>query len=288
MAVNEDGHICADCEIVSSVDEAEALFKEGLLIGISDDGKEITEAEKHGATITDLSDDIQALTEGEDLSDDFIEKATTIFESAVGSRVAAAKETITEEVTETVREEMNEKVEDRLKVAIDEWREENKVAIEHKLRTEMNDQFIEGLASLFEQHYFQVPEERFDLVEKLATEVEDTKGKLDEEIEKRIDAEKSLVEARKAIFFLNVCEGLADTQKAKLQELASTLETSLTYEDFTAKLETLKESYFAAGKTSVTESSDGVPAGDLLTDDETETHVSAGSLEDEMMSFLRK
>jgi hypothetical protein len=201
-----------------------------------------------------MHDDIQALfADDQTISEDFKSKAATIFEARVFDRVAQIQEEIEseyagmlEEAVETIKADLTEKVDDYLNYVVEQWMEENQIAIESGLRSEITEDFIAGLRNLFAENYINVPEESVDLVEELAAKVEELETKLNEEIETNIVYKKALTEAIKEQLTVEVCEGLTATQVEKIKSLAESVDFS-TEEEFVEKLETLRENYFPSG-----------------------------------------
>jgi hypothetical protein len=201
-----------------------------------------------------MKEDVNALF-GDDstISEDFKSKAVTIFEARVIDRVTQIQEEIEsqyadmlEEAVETIKQDLTEKVDDYLNYVVEQWMEENEIAIESGLRSEITEDFIAGLRNLFAENYINVPEDKVDLVEELAAKVEDLETKLNEEIETNIEYKKALTEAFKEQLTVEVCEGLTATQVEKLKSLAESVDFS-TEEEFVEKLETLRENYFPSG-----------------------------------------
>jgi hypothetical protein len=201
-----------------------------------------------------MKEDVNALF-GDDqtISEDFKSKAATIFEARVFDRVAQIQEEIEseyasmlEEAVETIKTDLTEKVDDYLNYVVEQWMEENQIAIESGLRSEITEDFIAGLRNLFAENYINVPEESVDLVEELAAKVEELETKLNEEIETNIVYKKALTEAIKEQLTVEVCEGLTATQVEKIKSLAESVDFS-TEEEFVEKLETLRENYFPSG-----------------------------------------
>ena len=197
-----------------------------------------------------VEDDINALVEGEELSEDFKAKAATIFEAAINSKVkgieeqlvASYEEKLVEEVA-SIKEELKDRVDSYLEYVADEWIAENQLAVESGLKEEMTESFISGMKSLFEEHYVTIPEEKYDVIESMVDKLDEMEGKLNEQIEKNVALNKRLAESVSDVVFAEVTEGLAQTQKDKLAGLVDNVE----FESETAyreKLETLKESYF--------------------------------------------
>ena len=200
-----------------------------------------------------VSDDIDAMFGDENISEEFKSKVSTIFEARVTDRINTIKEEIEaeyssmlEEAVESIRTDLTEKVNDYLDYIVEEWMKQNEVAIEKGLRTEMVEDFIGGLRNLFAEHYIDVPAEKVDLVDELATKVEGLEDKLNEEIQRGIEYKKQLTEAKKIEVVRTVCEGLTSTQVEKIKSLAESVEFS-TEEEYQEKLETIRENYFPSG-----------------------------------------
>jgi len=198
----------------------------------------------------DVSDDVKALVEGEDLSEEFQTKAATIFEAAVKSKLRGEVERLEMENTQTVAEEieafkkeLTEKVDSYLDYVVKEWMQENELAIDRGLKGEIAEDFITGLKALFEEHYIDVPDEKYDILEGQAQKIEDLESKLNETIEKMtaMNKEKSTLVREQVI--AKVSTDLAETEKEKFEGLVEDVEFA-DEETFTAKLNTLKESYF--------------------------------------------
>jgi len=212
------------------------------------------EAEVDGEMVAeDLSADIDAIFGDENISEEFKSKVSTIFEARVTDRINTIKEEIEaeyssmlEEAVESIRTDLTEKVNDYLDYIVEEWMKQNEVAIEKGLRTEMVEDFIGGLRNLFAEHYIDVPAEKVDLVDELATKVESLEDKLNEEIQRGIEYKKQLTEAKKIEVVRTVCEGLTSTQVEKIKSLAESVEFS-TEEEYQEKLETIRENYFPSG-----------------------------------------
>ena len=200
----------------------------------------------------DLSDDVRALLEGENLSEEFAQKATTIFEAAVVSRINQIAEGIQselaeqfEEAVDTIKEEMAGKIDEYLNYMAEEWMAENKLAVETGLRAEIAEEFIAGLRNLFVENYIDIPEDKVNVVEEMAGRIAELEDELNEQINKSIDLSKQVNEQKKVEAVYAVCEGLTQTQAEKLRALAEGVEFT-TEEEFASKMETLKESYFKA------------------------------------------
>jgi len=201
-------------------------------------------------TEVDYSDDINALSEGEQLSEEFTAKAKTIFEAVVKAKLVSAveamqeqyKKDLVEEVT-TIREELTQRVDSYLEYVSTEWVEENALQIENGIKSELSESFMTGLKGLFEEHYVTIPEEKYDVLEGMVERLDEMESKLNEQIERNVQLNHRLSEAVSDTIFNEVTEGLALTQKEKLASLAEGVEFE-SESDYRGKLETLKESYF--------------------------------------------
>ena len=211
------------------------------------------EAEVEG-TMIDVKEDIDALfADDATISEEFKSKVSTIFEARVSDKISQITEeqesrfaSILEESVEAIKEDLTEKVNDYLSYVVEQWIADNEIAIESGLRSELTEDFISGLRNLFVEHYIDVPADKVDLVEELATKVEALESQLNEEIERSIDLSKSLVESRKVEITHEVTEGLTATQVEKIKSLAESVDYS-TEEEYKAKLETIRENYFPSG-----------------------------------------
>ena len=213
-------------------------------------GAESVKKESLDIDSVDVSEDVKALVEGEDLSEEFTTKAATIFEAAVKSKLRGEVERLEMESTQTVAEEietfkkeLTEKVDSYLDYVVKEWMQENELAIDRGLKGEIAEDFITGLKALFEEHYIDVPDEKYDILEGQAQKIEDLESKLNETIEKMtaMNKEKSTLVREQVI--AKVSTDLAETEKEKFEGLVEDVEFA-DEESFTAKLNTLKESYF--------------------------------------------
>tara|TARA_B100000524_G_scaffold94295_1_gene44481 strand:+ start:825 stop:1919 length:1095 start_codon:yes stop_codon:yes gene_type:complete len=198
----------------------------------------------------DIEADVQALLEGEELSEEFEAKARTIFEAAVKTKVSemqaslqeAYENTLVEEVA-SIREELSGRVDSYLEYVADEWFQENALAVEAGLKSEITESFLDGMKSLFEDHYVTIPEEKYDVLESMVDKLDEMEGKLNEQIERNVALNRRLAESTADVVFAEVAEGLADTQKDKLATLAENVEFE-SDSDYREKLVTLKKSYF--------------------------------------------
>ena len=243
----EEGEEIVD-EVVS---EEEATDEE-----VVEEEDEATYAEAPQLTEIDIEEDVNALLGGEDLSEEFKEKARTIFEAALKSKIAEATEVLEAQYAERLEEgvaearaELAERVDSYLEYVSDEWFTENALVIEHALKTEMTESFLSGMKSLFEEHYVQIPEEKYDVLESMVDKLDDMETKLNEQIEKNIALNSRLSESVADGVLDEVSEGLAQTQKEKLASLAESVEFE-SEEAYREKLNTLKESYFNSKKES--------------------------------------
>ncbi|MCK9369342.1 hypothetical protein M0R04_05335 [Candidatus Dojkabacteria bacterium] len=198
----------------------------------------------------DVEQDMDAIFEDGTISEDFKEKAATIFEARVLDRVNQLEEEIEtryagmlEEAVQQIQEDLSQKVDDYLSYVVEQWIEQNEVAIESGLRNELSEDFINGLKNLFVEHYIDVPEDKVDLVDELSGKVVDLETKLDEEINRGIEYRKALIESKKSEVVHTVCEGLTDTQVEKIKTLAESVEFS-TEDEYRGKLDTIRNSYF--------------------------------------------
>ena len=232
----------------------------------------------------DIEEDVNALLGGEELSEDFKNKAKTIFEAAINAKVAEIKESLEVQYQEKLAEEIEaakeslaERVDSYLEYVADEWFEENALAVESGLKTEMTESFLGGMKSLFEEHYVTIPEDKYDVLESMVAKLDDMETKLNEQIDKNIGLNKRLAESTADSVLSVVSEGLAATQKEKLASLAESVEFE-SEEEYREKLETLKESYFSRTPVSTSEAPQTLSEGV----DTTEAPVSNG-----MEAYLR-
>jgi hypothetical protein len=231
-------------EIIAESDEAEEE-----LIEVEEEGaEELPELTDE----VDVEEDVNALLGGEELSEEFRDKAKTIFEAALKSKVVEIREALearyeaqlVEEV-EAMKGELIERVDSYLEYVADEWVTENALQIEQGLKTEMTESFLQGMKGLFEEHYVTIPEDRYDVVESMVTKLDEMETKLNEQIEKNIHLNQRLAESVADGILADVAEGLTTTQKDKLASLAEGVEFE-SEESYKEKLATLKESYFKA------------------------------------------
>lgn len=197
----------------------------------------------------DYSEDVDAIFENT-VSEDFKQKAAVIFEARVQDRVNQIQEQLETEYTKNlqeavkeIQEELQEKIDTYLSYVIDEWMEDNKLAIEAGLRTELAEEFIGGLHKLFSEHYINVPEDKVNLVDELSEQVVNLTEKLNEQTEKTLEYRKALVESRKKEIASEICEGLSATQAEKIKSLAESVDF-ISEDDFQSKVQTIRENYF--------------------------------------------
>jgi hypothetical protein len=233
----------------------------------------------------DVQEDINALIAGEELSEEFQEKARTIFEAAINAKVAQIKEQLEAENAEKFAEEvaaakesLAERVDSYLEYVSDEWFEENSLAVESGLKTEMTESFLAGMKGLFEEHYVTIPEDKYDVLESMVEKLDDMETKLNEQIEKNITLNGRLAESVADSVLDQVSEGLASTQKEKLASLSESVEFE-SEEQYRGKLETLKESYFNSKKESSTAKTETLSEG--------VDNSGANGVSDSMAAYMR-
>ena len=214
------------------------------------DKKDMKASYKKEESELDIKADVDALIGDSDLSEEFKQKAATIFETAIKAKVKeeaqklqSEYETKLEENTEAHKADVVEKVDSYLNYVVEEWMQENKIAIERGIKGEIAEDFIGGLKKLFEDHYIDVPDDKYNVLEDQASKIEDLEKKLNEEIEKNVTSHKTIGELKSVDIAKSVSEGLTDVEKEKFNKLAEEVEYS-NEEDFTTKVTTIKESYF--------------------------------------------
>ena len=233
-------------------EEAPSKLREKMkeAIEASDSEEVVAESQEDEAEELDVSDDINALVAGEELSEEFQEKAKTIFEAAINSKVAKIEEALeadhvkalTEEVAE-FKNELTERVDSYLEYVASEWMQENQLAVDQGLKGELSESFMTGLKGLFEEHYVSVPEDKYDVLESMVNKLDEMEEKLNEQIDKNVSLNKRLAESTSDGILSEVSEGLAVTQKEKLASLAESVEFD-SETDYREKLVTLREAYF--------------------------------------------
>ena len=218
---------------------------------VSEDQSEETTEETSVDESINIEDDVNALLGGEELSEDFKEKAKTIFEAALNSKIKEIQDTLEIQYEQKLNEEkeelkvsLQERVDSYLEYVAEEWMTENQLAVEHGLKTEMTESFLSGMKGLFEEHYVTIPEDKYDVLESMVEKLDDMETKLNEQIDKNIGLNKRLGESVASGILESVSDGLAATQKEKLASLAESVEFE-SEEKYREKLGVLKESYFA-------------------------------------------
>ena len=266
-----DGEVIEEEEVTTDevVAEEEAEATDEVVAEEETTEEEVIEEEE---TI-DIEADVQALLEGEELSEEFQDKARTIFEGAIRSKVAEIKEELQEsyavalvEELDKIKEGLTERVDSYLEYVADEWFVENALQVETGLKTEMTESFLAGMKSLFEDHYVQIPEEKYDVLNSMVDKLDEMENKLNEQIDRNVALNRRLAESSADVIFSSVAEGLADTQKEKLATLAENVEFE-SETDYREKLGTLKESYFPTSKTSAPRSTSENLSEEVSTDE---------------------
>ena len=255
--INEEDNIELSEELESFIDQCleEGMDEDQIAEAIEENFEFVTEEVEEESVMedyeVDMSEHVDALLAGEELSEEFRAKATAIFEAAVKQKVAeevavleeAFAATLEEEVGR-IEEELSTNVDDYLNYVVEQWTSENEVAIEASLRSELTEEFISGLRNLFVEHYIDIPEEAVSVVEEMGNKVAELEEKLNEEIERSIALSKMLNESQSNEILFNACDGLTDTQAEKLKSLAEGIEYSDT-DEYAQKVSILKENYFS-------------------------------------------
>ena len=231
------------------------------------------EDEKSSEDSLDIKSDVDALIGDSDLSEEFKQKAATIFEAAIKSKVKAEAqrlegeyETKLKENTESHKAEMVEKVDSYLNYVVEEWMKENQIAIERGIKGEIAEDFIGGLKKLFDDHYIDVPDEKYNVLEDQASKIEELEKKLNESIDKNVELNKANGELKRQDIIDETSEDLADTAKEKFNKLAEEVEYS-NEDDFRTKVKTIKESYFGKKEVKENDEIDNVAAGESVPTD---------------------
>ena len=252
----------------SEVDSEEEVLEE----------EEVTTEEVVAEQEFNIEEDVEALLGGEELSEEFREKAKVIFEAALNSKVKEIQEALEVQYAESIEEArqelkgtLTERVDSYLEYVASEWMSENELAIEHGLKTEMTESFLSGMKGLFEEHYVTIPEEKYDVLESMVEKLDDMETKLNEQIDRNVTLNKRLAESTADVILDQISEGLASTQKEKLASLAESVEFE-SEEEYREKLETLKESYFSRTPATKSEAPQTLSEGV----DTTEAPVSTG------------
>ena len=243
-------------EITDEVVAEEETTEEEVVSEEEATEEEVVAEEEEVVAEYDIEEDVNALLGEEELSEEFKNRAKTIFEAAINSKVAGIKEELeaqyneklAEEVVE-IKEALAERVDSYLEYVADEWMEENALAVESGLKTEMTESFLTGMKSLFEEHYVTIPEDKYDVLESMVEKLDDMETKLNEQIEKNVSLNARLSESVADGILDEISEGLASTQKEKLASLSESVEFE-SEAQYREKLETIKEAYFASKKES--------------------------------------
>ena len=255
-------------EIMSAIEEnfevVEATIEEEKTEEVSEEAP----VENLPEVVVDMQEHVDALFQGEELSEEFKQKAKVIFEAAVKQKLdekVAELESIyeakLEEATAQIQESLSSDVDDYLNYVVEQWVSDNEVAIEAGLRTELTEDFISGLKTLFEEHYIDIPEDKVSVVEELGSKVDELEAKLNEEIEKNVEMAKVITEAKRIEALHEACDGLTATQAEKLKTLSEGVEfTSVS--EYASKIKTLRENYFPTTSVKSAKSLDNVEDAD--------------------------
>ena len=251
--------------------------------------EEVVAESEETTTEIDVEDDINALIAGEELSEEFQEKAKTIFEAAINSKVSIVKEDLEKEYAKVLKEEIDstkikltERVDSYLEYVANEWLEENSLAVEQGLKAEMSESFLTGMKSLFEEHYVSIPEDKYDVLENMVNKLDDMEEKLNEQIDKNVNLTKRLSESKSDGILGEVSEGLAVTQKDKLASLAESVEFE-SETDYREKLVTLRNSYFPTRQVTSTQSEDS----EMLSESKETVARPTGSMDNYLTALQR-
>ena len=270
MKEEEESEIDDDQEVVSEEEVTE---------------EEITEEEE--VVELDIDADVEALLQGEELSEEFQEKAKTIFEAAINAKVAAIQEdleasyaTVIEEQVAEFKNEMTERVDSYLEYVSSEWLEENQLTVEEGLKSEMSESFLTGMKQLFEEHYVSIPEDRYDVLESMVNKLDEMEGKLNEQIDRNVALNRRLAESTSDGILGEISEGLAVTQKEKLATLAESVEFD-SETDYREKLVTLREAYFPSRPSAQRDSSE------YIAEEATMNQEVSGSMEGYLTALQR-
>ena len=280
-----DGEVVAEEPEVS---EEKSELHNKVEEAIASNEEEVIEEEEETIEVN-VEDDINALIAGQELSEEFQEKARMIFETAINSKVAVIKEEMEKKYEEALQEgleaskiELTERVDSYLEYVAGEWLEENSLAVEQGLKAEMSESFLTGMKSLFEEHYVSIPEDKYDVLESMVNKLDDMEEKLNEQIDKNVGLTKRLAESKSDGILSDVSEGLAVTQKDKLASLAESVEFE-SESDYREKLVTLRNSYFPTRQVASTPSDDS----EMLSE-ESNTPVQTTGTMDNYLSTLQR
>jgi len=245
-------------------------------------------AEQEEVVEYNMEEDVEALLAGEELSEEFQEKARTIFETAIKAKVASIQEELIaqyeqalEEQVGSVKEELTDRVDAYLEYVAEEWMTENQLAVEQGLKTEMTESFLVGMKSLFEDHYVTIPEEKYDVLSTMVEKLDEMEDKLNEQIKSNIALKQRLAESVADVIFSEVCEGLALSQKEKLASLAENVEFD-SEDTYREKLVTLRNSYFPANAGTQRDNSENISENT-----ETSSQPATGLMESYLSTLTR-
>ena len=240
----------AETEVVAEEETTEETAETEVVAEEETTEEEVVSEEEEPQAEYNIEEDVEALLAGEELSEEFQEKARTIFETAIKAKVAEVQEELKAQYEETleeevsaIKEELTDRVDAYLEYVAEEWVNENQLAIEQGLKTEMTESFLTGMKSLFEEHYVTIPEEKYDVLHSMVEKLDEMEDKLNEQIKSNIALNQRLAESVADVIFSEVCEGLALSQKDKLASLAENVEFD-SEETYREKLVTLRKSYF--------------------------------------------
>ena len=280
-----DGEVVAEEPEVS---EEKSELHNKVEEAIASNEEEVIEEEEETIEVN-VDDDINALIAGQELSEEFQEKARMIFETAINSKVAVIREEMEKKYEEALQEgleaskiELTERVDSYLEYVAGEWLEENSLAVEQGLKAEMSESFLTGMKSLFEEHYVSIPDDKYDVLESMVNKLDDMEEKLNEQIDKNVGLTKRLAESKSDGILSDVSEGLAVTQKDKLASLAESVEFE-SESDYREKLVTLRNSYFPTRQVASTPSDDS----EMLSE-ESNTPVQTTGTMDNYLSTLQR
>jgi len=256
----DEVEVKADQEVVAEepIKEEEVVAEDDLKKKVEDaiteepatEEEVVAESSKEDPEELNIEEDVEALLQGEELSEEFQAKAKTIFEAAINSKVAAIKEDLEkanaeklEEELESTKTDLKERVDSYLEYVAEEWLQENQLAVDTGLKAELSESFMNGMKSLFEEHYVSIPDDKYDVLESMVNKLDEMESKLNEQIDKNVALNKRLAESTSDGILSEIAEGLAVTQKEKLASLAESVEFE-SEADYREKLVTLRESYF--------------------------------------------
>jgi len=240
----------------------------------------------------DIEEDINALLKGESLSEEFEERARLIFETAINTKVSEIKEDLQNQYEETleeevlqIKEELVTRVDAYLEYVAEEWITENQLSIERGIKLEMTDSFLEGMKNLFEEHYVNIPEDKYDVTSAMVEKLDEMEIKLNEQIQKNVALNKRLAESVADVIFSEVCEGLALSQKDKLASLAENVEFD-GEKNYREKLVALRESYFSVNASAQRDDSDDLSEEVEMVDVKAENHYTTSPLMESCLSIM--